>query len=72
MNAFLTIFKKTKYKPEDFKPEDILGFKEFIMNEYKYVDKYVDKYPHIYKNLYRRRVDKELNVVENEVNVTEK
>ncbi|MFG6427043.1 MAG: hypothetical protein K1W14_11660 [Muribaculaceae bacterium] len=68
MNAFLTIFKKTKYKPEDFKPEDILGFKEFIMNEYKYVD----KYPHIYKNLDRRRVDKELNVVENEVNVTEK
>jgi len=38
------------------------------MNEYKYVD----KYPHIYKNLDRRRVDKELNVVENEVNVTEK
>lgn len=44
---FLTIFKKTKYKPEDFKPEDILGFKEFIMNEYKYVD----THPHIYKNL---------------------
>ncbi|MCM1138768.1 MAG: hypothetical protein NC453_09395 [Muribaculum sp.] len=47
LNRYLIINKKTNYKPEDFKPEDILGFREFIINEYKYVE----KYPLFYKNV---------------------
>ena len=54
LTRFLTIFKKTSYLPKDFKTEDILGFREFIANEYKYVD----KYPLIYKNLDGRTLPK--------------
>lgn len=37
---FLTVFKKTHYTVDKFSPEDILAFREFVINEYKYVDKH--------------------------------
>ncbi|MCM1453570.1 MAG: hypothetical protein NC193_03430 [bacterium] len=50
MTRFLTIFKKTSYLPKDFKPEDILGLREFLLNEYKFVE----KYPLLYNQMDRR------------------
>lgn len=40
LSRFLIIFKKAKYTAEQFTPEDILAFREFVINEYKYVDKH--------------------------------
>lgn len=40
LSRFLIIFKKAKYTAEQFAPEDILAFREFVINEYKYVDKH--------------------------------
>lgn len=34
------VFKKSRYTPEQFTPGDILAFREFVINEYKYVDKH--------------------------------
>lgn len=47
LSRFLIIFKKTDYKVEDFSPEDILAFREFIINEYKYVK----THPSVYQGL---------------------
>ena len=47
LSRFLIIFKKTNYKVEDFSPEDILAFREFIINEYKYVK----THPSVYQGL---------------------
>ena len=43
LSRFLIIFKKAKYTAEQFTPEDILAFREFVINEYKYEDKYEKK-----------------------------
>ena len=40
LSRYLIIFKKSRYTPEQFTPEDILAFREFVINEYKYVDKH--------------------------------
>lgn len=40
LSRYLIIFKKSKYTVSDFTPEDILSFREFVINEYKYVEKY--------------------------------
>lgn len=40
LSRYLIIFKKSKYTPDQFTPEDILAFREFVINEYKYVDKH--------------------------------
>lgn len=49
---FLTIYNRINCEVSDFKPEDILSFRNFIINEYKYVK----EYPLIYKNLDRRSI----------------
>lgn len=50
LSRFLIIFKKTNYKVEDFTPEDILAFREFIINEYKYVKTHPSVYQGLAKN----------------------
>ncbi len=40
LSRFLIIFKKAKYTAEQFTPDDILAFREFVINEYKYVAKH--------------------------------
>ncbi len=40
LSRYLIIFKKSHYTPDRFTPEDILAFREFVINEYKYVDKH--------------------------------
>ena len=40
LSRYLIVFKKSRYTPEQFSPEDILAFREFVINEYKYVDKH--------------------------------
>ncbi|WP_304408190.1 hypothetical protein [Bacteroides acidifaciens] len=40
LSRYLLIFKKSNYTPEQFSPEEILAFREFVINEYKYVDKH--------------------------------
>lgn len=50
LRRYLDIFGKTAYAPSEFTANDILKFREFIMNEHLYVD----KYPHIYKGLDKR------------------
>ncbi len=54
LSRYLTIFKKSKYRVEDFGPDDILEFYDFIVNEYKYVE----KYPSIYGGLATRSIPK--------------
>lgn len=49
LSRFLIIFKKAKYTAEQFTPEDILAFREFVINEYKYVDKYKAVYGNLPK-----------------------
>lgn len=44
---FLTIKRKKTVTPEQFTPKDILTFREFLFDEYQYVE----KYPQIYKDL---------------------
>ena len=44
---FLTIKKKKTITPQQFTPKDILDFREFLFDEYQYVD----KNPKIYDNL---------------------
>lgn len=44
---FLTINMKKKITSQQFTPKDILGFREFLFDEYKFVE----KYPKIYKGL---------------------
>lgn len=50
LRRYLDIFGKSTYTPSEFTANDILKFREFIMNEYLYVD----KHPHIYKGLDKR------------------
>lgn len=40
LSRFLIIFKKTRYTPDQFTPDDILAFREFVINEYRYVSKH--------------------------------
>lgn len=49
---YLTIFNKMQYVPADFNTEDILEFRGFIINEYKYVE----KFPELYRNLDGRSI----------------
>ncbi len=49
LSRFLIMFKKAKYTAEQFTPEDILAFREFVINEYKYVDKYKAVYGNLPK-----------------------
>ena len=51
---YLTIFKKSKYLVEDFGPDDILEFYDFIIHEHKYVA----KHPSIYGGLITRSIPK--------------
>lgn len=44
---FLAINKKKKITPQQFTPKDILAFREFLFDEYKYVE----KYPSIYESM---------------------
>ncbi len=44
---FLSIKRKKMITPEQFSPKDILAFREFLFDEYQYVE----KYPQIYKDL---------------------
>lgn len=51
---YLTIFKKSRYRVEDFGPDDVLEFYDFIINEHTYVA----KYPSIYGGLTTRSIPK--------------
>lgn len=50
LRRFLAIYHKESYVPSDFNCDDILKFREFMVNEYKYVE----KFPLLYSGLDRR------------------
>ena len=49
LSRFLIIFKKAKYTAEQFTPEDILAFRQFVINQYKYEDKHKAMYGNLPK-----------------------
>lgn len=77
---YLTINKKSKIYPEDFTPEMILGFDEFLSHEANYIENYRDLYKgiqdrHLPKNRERNTVSTLLKVLQSyfsELEETEK
>lgn len=52
LERYLIITKRSRYLPENFTTEDIWGFRDFLINEYKYVA----KYPKLYEGLRKTSV----------------
>lgn len=51
LSRYLIMLKKSRYTLERFTPKDILVFREFVINEYRYVD----KHKAIYGSLQKRQ-----------------
>lgn len=55
LSRFLTIKKLTKVTSGEFTANMLISFQDFLINEYKYID----KYPHIYDKLHAKQMPKE-------------
>lgn len=55
VERFLTIKGRTQIKPSDFTPNDVMEFRQFIIDEYKYVKKWAK----LYENETDRQIPKE-------------
>ena len=54
LERYLVINNKKKTLPQHFTPKDILFFREFLFDEYKYVD----KWPNLYEDVSDRNIPK--------------